>query len=222
MTSLQTLLDEREIVRGLARFARIADAKSFDELDGVFAQDLTFDYGSGKVQSGIAALRALMSRHLERCGGTQHLVGSITVDIDGDSAVSRAYVQARHQRVGDFVGPVFDSNGEYSDQWERRSEGWRIVHRDVTWAANTGDPTILAGGGRTRLSVTAAEHATRLRPNRVGESHTQRHDTRPMATTSGSRRNRRRHKGVAAAVRMEADVCAVSGIPGTRGAGGIR
>ncbi len=41
MTSLQTLLDEREIVRGLARFARIADAKSFDELDGVFAQDLT-------------------------------------------------------------------------------------------------------------------------------------------------------------------------------------
>ena len=32
MTSLQTLLDEREIVRGLGRFARIADAKSFDEV----------------------------------------------------------------------------------------------------------------------------------------------------------------------------------------------
>ena len=98
-----------------------------------------------------------MSRHLERCGGTQHLVGSITVDIDGDSAVSRAYVQARHQRVGDFVGPVFDSNGEYSDRWERRSEGWRIVHRDVTWAANTETRRSLRGransaeryGGRT-------------------------------------------------------------------------
>ena len=147
MSNLQTLLDEREIVRALARFARIADTKAFDKLDEVFAQDVRFDYGSGHVEDGLVALRALMSHHLEHCGGTQHLLGSIYVDIDADFATSHAYVQARHQRVGEFVGPVFDSNGEYVDRWERRPQGWRIVHRDVTWAANTGEPAIIAADG---------------------------------------------------------------------------
>ncbi len=147
MSSLQTLLDEREIVRALSHFARLADAKRYDKLDEVFAADVRFDYGSGQIEDGLAALRALMSRHLDRCGGTQHLIGSIVVDIVDDGAVSRAYVQARHQSVGDLVGPVFDSNGEYVDHWARRQEGWRIVHRDVTWAANTGDPAILAENG---------------------------------------------------------------------------
>lgn len=147
MTTLQDLLDEREIVRTLSRFARIADGKSFDDLGDVFDEAVVFDYGSSSDEYGLAALRALMSRHLDRCGGTQHLIGSITVDVDGDSALSRAYVQARHQGTGQLVGPVFDSNGQYVDRWERRTEGWRIVRRDVTWAANTGDPTILAGDG---------------------------------------------------------------------------
>jgi 3-phenylpropionate/cinnamic acid dioxygenase small subunit len=147
MSDLQMLLDEREIVRGLARFARIADAKSFDQLDEVFARDVRFDYGSGQEEIGLDALHTLMSHHLAHCGGTQHLIGSISVDIVGDDAASRAYVQARHQRVGDFVGPVFDSNGEYVDRWERRAEGWRIVRRHATWAANTGDSSIIAGEG---------------------------------------------------------------------------
>jgi ketosteroid isomerase-like protein len=133
---LQTLLDERDISRALARFARIADSKKFDALNDVFAPDVVFDYGSGQFESGLVTLRALLGRHLDHCGGTQHLIGS------------RAYVQARHQRVGDFVGPIFDSNGEYLDRWERRPDGWRIVHRTATWATNTGEPEIIAGNGQ--------------------------------------------------------------------------
>jgi hypothetical protein len=146
-TNLQSLSDERSIVRGLSRFARIADTKTFDELGDVFAEDLNFDYGSGRDEHGLAALRRLMSRHLDGCGGTQHLIGSIIVDVDGDRAVSRAYVQARHQGRGELVGPVFDSNGEYVDEWERRSQGWRIVRREARWATNTGDPRIVSAGG---------------------------------------------------------------------------
>ena len=147
ISTLQILLDERNIVRALSRFARIADGKKFDALGEVFAPDVVFDYGSGCLESGLSALQAFISRHLDHCGGTQHLIGSIIVDIDGDTAVSRAYVQARHQREGDFVGPVFDSNGEYVDRWERRAEGWRAVHRTATWAANAGEAEILAGDG---------------------------------------------------------------------------
>lgn len=144
--NLHSLIDEREITRGLSRFARIIDSKSWDELPDMFADDLTFNYGGAGEQAGIEALRATMTRFLDKCGNTQHLIGSILVDVDGDTAVSRAYVQARHQRADDQAGSVFDSNGEYVDRWERRPEGWRIVRRDAIWATHWGDPAVLAIG----------------------------------------------------------------------------
>jgi 3-phenylpropionate/cinnamic acid dioxygenase small subunit len=140
---VQTLIDERAIMRGLARFARILDGKRWDELGDVFADDLDFNYGAAGEEHGMEALRANMRRFLDHCGGTQHLIGSILVDVDGDTAVSRSYVQARHQRVDDPAGPVFDSNGEYVDRWERRAGGWRIVRRDALWAAHHGDAGVL-------------------------------------------------------------------------------
>lgn len=143
---LRELIDERAIRRGLARFARILDTKDWPALGEVFADDLTFDYGQGGERSGMAALVDNMSRYLDRCGGTQHLLGSIWVDIAGDTALSRSYVQARHQRADTPAGAIFDSNGEYIDHWERRQEGWRIVRRDALWQAHTGDPAIIAAG----------------------------------------------------------------------------
>ncbi|WP_156839597.1 EthD family reductase [Novosphingobium aquimarinum] len=139
---LRELHDERDIVRQLSRFARILDRKEWDALEQVFATDLTFEYGEGE-KSGLSALTEQMRRYLDICGGTQHLLGSILVDLDGDTAISRAYVQARHQRTNDPVGPIFDSNGEYVDRWERRPQGWRIVRRDAIWATQSGDPAIL-------------------------------------------------------------------------------
>ncbi len=145
MTDLQSLLDEREIARGLSRFAPILDQKRWDDLSDVFADELTFHYGVGE-QQGMAALRAQMRRFLDICGNTQHLIGSLLIDVDGDQAVSRAYVQARHQREDDPVGPIFDSTGEYIDKWQRRPEGWRIVRRDALWFLHHGDPGVLAAG----------------------------------------------------------------------------
>lgn len=144
--NLQQLMDEREIVRGLSTFARVLDGKEWERLGEVFADDLSFDYGTGRLEQGIEALRANMRRFLDKCGGSQHLIGSILVDVDGDTALSRAYVQARHQRVDDTGGDVYDSNGEYLDRWERRSEGWRIVHRDAKWFSQSGDPAIIGFG----------------------------------------------------------------------------
>ncbi len=143
---IRMLLDEREILRGLARFARIIDGKRWADLTQVFAADLTFNYGIDGEEAGVDALHRQMAKHLDHCGPTQHLIGSTMVDIDGDAAVSRAYVQARHQRRDDPAGAFFDSNGEYVDRWQRRAEGWRIVRRDALWAVHTGDPAILAIG----------------------------------------------------------------------------
>jgi hypothetical protein len=109
----------------------------------VFANDITFNYGDGQEQAGIAALRLNFTRFLDRCGPTQHLLGSIQIDINGDTAISRSYVQARHQGLGDKSHAIFDTSGEYTDRWERRAEGWRIVRRDARWDVFSGDSSVL-------------------------------------------------------------------------------
>ena len=143
MTTLQTLDDERRIMHGLAHFARTLDHKRWDALGEVFAEDLDFDYGSGGEQHGLDALRTHMRHYLDVCGGSQHLLGSIRIELDGDRATSHCYVQARHQGLGDLATRFFDSNGEYTDRWERRAQGWRIVRRDATWQAHAGDPAVI-------------------------------------------------------------------------------
>ncbi|MFY7838253.1 MAG: nuclear transport factor 2 family protein [Novosphingobium sp.] len=143
---IRMLLAERAVREGLARFARVLDGKRWDQLGDVFAADITFDYGMGE-QAGMAALEANMRRFLDVCGPSQHLIGSISIDVapDGASATSRAYVQARHQRASDHGGAVFDSNGEYVDRWALRTEGWRIVRRDAMWQTHSGDAAIIWG-----------------------------------------------------------------------------
>lgn len=147
MSDMQKLHDERAIAHGLGRFARVLDQKAWGGLGDVFAADVSFDYGGGNVGEGIEVLERSIRRFLDACGPTQHLIGSIMIDVDGDSAVSRAYVQARHQRRDDPAGGVFDSNGEYVDRWRRGAAGWRIVRRDAHWLLHTGDPGVLAAGG---------------------------------------------------------------------------
>lgn len=140
---LRMLLDERAIGQQLGRFARILDSKDFDSLGDVFAPDVIFDYGQEGDKHGLEELGAWMHRFLDLCGGTQHHIGNLSIEIDGDSASSRSYIFARHQRRTELGGPVFDTSGEYLDRWERRSEGWRIVRRDAKWFVVHGDGTIV-------------------------------------------------------------------------------
>ncbi|MDT0577065.1 EthD family reductase [Croceicoccus sp. F390] len=144
--AMTALIDERAIRDRLAQFAKVLDRKDWDALAEVFADDIVFDYGYGKDEHGMAALRQNMARHLDGCGPTQHLIGSISVTVDAQDATSCAYVQARHQRTDDRNGPVFDANGEYRDVWQRRAQGWRIVRRDAAWHMHSGDPAILGPG----------------------------------------------------------------------------
>jgi hypothetical protein len=147
---IEELAAERAIREGLARFARVLDTKDWAALSDVFARDITFDYGLGE-EAGLPALEANIRRFLDVCGPSQHLIGSITLSLEAATpgqpprAVSRAYVQARHQRRNDPGGAVFDSNGEYVDRWEQFPEGWRIIRRDAIWQTQSGDSAIIWG-----------------------------------------------------------------------------
>ncbi len=142
--AVQRLVDAEELRTGLGTFARLVDGKRWPEVSQVFADDVTFDYGDQGQQSGLPALVDTFRRYLENCGGTQHLIGSIQVEVrDDHTAVTRAYVQARHQGRGPLAADTFDTNGEYIDTWARRPEGWRIVNRISRWSAMSGNPAVL-------------------------------------------------------------------------------
>lgn len=137
--------DEREILNKLGEFARILDGRRWQDVEQVFAANVSFNYGDGKEQQGIDALKSNFKTYLDPCGPSQHLLGSIQLELDADEAITRSYVQARHQGAGDKSECFFDSNGEYIDRWARQADGWRIVRRDVEWAMLMGDMGVLSG-----------------------------------------------------------------------------
>lgn len=136
--------DERDIRNQLGEFARILDGRRWQDVGTVFADDISFNYGDGKEQQGISALSSNFKTYLDPCGPSQHLLGSIQLELMGDEAVTRSYVQARHQGAGGKSDRFLDSNGEYIDQWKRQANGWRIVRRDVKWAMLKGDMSVLS------------------------------------------------------------------------------
>ncbi|MGW6791613.1 nuclear transport factor 2 family protein [Streptomyces chartreusis] len=142
MPDLQSLLDEREITQTLARMTRILDERRWDCLGTVFAEDLAFDYGRGE-RAGISELRKEVSGFLDNCGPTLHLLGSCLVEVDGDTARTEVYVLARHQGAPERDHLYFDATGSWIDEWERRTNGWRIVRRDTSLSVVQGDPAAL-------------------------------------------------------------------------------
>ncbi|MBL5980589.1 nuclear transport factor 2 family protein [Comamonas sp. NyZ500] len=137
---MQSLLDEREILNQLARFVRMLDQRDWDALPNIFSEDVVFDYAEGVERKGLTQMRTRISGFLVNCGPTHHLLGSIIVEVQGNTALTKAYIQSRHQGMGDRSNLYFDANGEYIDHWERRDVGWRIVKRLAVSMFTEGDP----------------------------------------------------------------------------------
>lgn len=144
---MPTEADRLEILNQLGRFARILDDRNWNTVGEVFAQDVSFDYGDGREQSGLAAMLAVFRRYLDKCGPSQHLLGSVMLTFEGGEATTRAYVQARHQGKGEKASLLLDTSGEYIDRWQCREGRWLVVRRDARWFMNMGDPRTLLDDG---------------------------------------------------------------------------
>ncbi len=132
VTDLQTLADERDIVGVITRYCRALDTKDWALLDDVFVADATGDLASPATLVGIEAIRARVRAALEHLDGSQHLVGNHEVDVDGDHATHRCYLQAQHVRHAATGGANYLVGGQYDDRLVRTAAGWRIAHRTLT------------------------------------------------------------------------------------------
>jgi len=144
-TDLQTLLDEREILQVVTRYARALDTKDWALLDDVFVPDATGDLASPNTLVGVDAIRARIRTALEHLDVSQHLVGNHEVQVDGDDATHRCYLQAQHVRQAAAGGPNYIVAGRYEDRFRRTDQGWRIVHRALIVMWNEGNVGVVYG-----------------------------------------------------------------------------
>lgn len=143
--NLDTLLAERAIYRQLVQVARGMDARDWDGLLGLMTADVTADLGTGSLSGG-AEIIALLRSFLDACGPTQHLLGNVLIDVDGDTAHSRAYVSDMHLGVGPREGLTFCTLGDYHDRWRREDGEWKLCHRSKLNRGHIGSFAVLGPG----------------------------------------------------------------------------
>ncbi|WP_445165510.1 nuclear transport factor 2 family protein [Mycolicibacterium sp. Dal123E01] len=122
------LRDERAIERALILLARAMDDRDWATMAEIIADNAEGDFGTGRV-AGSTAIIELIRGFLDKCGPTQHLLGNIIVDVDGDVATSRAYIRDVHLNSAADPSTRFYTLGDYHDVWRRSGNGWRLAER---------------------------------------------------------------------------------------------
>lgn len=125
---IEQLIAERAIYRQLVRFARAMDARDWDTIRAITTAQTRANLGTGEIV-GDEAIIALIRSFLDNCGTTQHLLGNVIIEVDGDRATSEAYVADMHLGRQEQEQLQFRTLGNYSDSWIRRDGTWYLASR---------------------------------------------------------------------------------------------
>lgn len=141
---LRELADRREIEDVLYRYAHALDSKHWDRLGAeVFTADAVCDFLElGGVHEGAQAAADFIASVLGGLDASQHLIGTPLIDVAGDTARSRCYLQAQHVFLGAEGGDHFLVGGTYVDDLARTPDGWRITRRELHGTWQSGNPGV--------------------------------------------------------------------------------
>lgn len=143
-----TVADDRNAVTDTVyRYAWGIDTRDWALYRSIFADHVAIDFTSYNPTSVAAEMAAddWVANLIPLFTGldaTQHTMTNPLVDIDGDTARCRMYMQAVHMFTED-PEPEFTIGGYYDDQLVRTTNGWRLnaVTLTVTW--RRGNPDIM-------------------------------------------------------------------------------
>lgn len=126
--TIEDLIAERSIYRNLVAFACAMDERNWDAFADIASMDLVAELGQGEIQ-GRDTIVSFMRLFLDNCGTTQHLLGNVIIDVDGDTAKSTAYVCDMHLGSGEKSDMTFRTLGRYNDEWKKIDDRWLMVRR---------------------------------------------------------------------------------------------
>lgn len=130
-TELKRLVDEADLRALSATYTRGLDRHDRELVRSVFTEDATTHYGS--FTGGPDEMSEMAMKALSAYRATQHFLGQINLDIDGDTAAGEVYFQAFHQHATEDFDRFIC--GRYIDRYRRTPDGWRMSHRTevVDW-----------------------------------------------------------------------------------------
>jgi hypothetical protein len=150
-TELRRLLSRQAIADVIYRYARGIDRLDFDLVRSCYHPDAYDDHGSfaGSVEEFIDAAASF----LPRWTATQHFMGNMLIEVEGDRARAETYAVAYHRREDTDGNGKDDVLGiRYVDRFECRDGAWKIAHRVVVTEWRRVDP-VSGARGRGEVGV---------------------------------------------------------------------
>ncbi len=122
--------DRQDIAEVLIRYATGIDRRDWPLFRTIFTADCELDYGEIGVWTGVDAVTDFMEQSHAMAGHTMHRMTNQVIDLDGDRAAARTYVDALIM-MSDNVSGV-NAIGFYDDDLIRTETGWRVARRRFT------------------------------------------------------------------------------------------
>jgi len=145
---IQALLDRAHIRDVILRYARGIDRRDWELVASCFVPGAIADYlfvPAAPIEQVIPAIRNALARF----ASTMHTMGNQLIDLlGGDRAGSETYAVCYH-RIEAAEPQLFTVGMKYFDELERRSDGWRIARRSITFEWQSTAPMAPAPNRRT-------------------------------------------------------------------------
>ena len=147
------------ITQKLYEYALGVDTRDWELYRSIFCDEITADFrsydrathGTFAADDWVAALKTQFTG----LQATQHVMTNPIVDIQGDTARCRMYMQAEHFLQNNSGSPDFAIGGYYDDRLKRSEAGWLIesVTLNVFWSrSNRNIMTLASAIGASQLS----------------------------------------------------------------------
>lgn len=141
-SGLAALHDRIAVEEVLVACAHTQDRRDWVAYAACFEPDAAYVHPKGRID-GIEEIVARSRGALDALDACQHLVGSIAIEVDGDTAHATSYFHAQHVRAAAEGGELFVISGTYADVLGRRDGRWRIVERTQSYVARWGNPAVI-------------------------------------------------------------------------------
>jgi hypothetical protein len=130
-----------EITELLARYAIAVDERRFEDVGACFIEDGQATYSGVRLEPGRAAIVAHMLP-LRDIPMSQHVVGTTSIAVDGDTASAISYTTVHAVRPTADGHEVVHRGLRYDDRLVRTRAGWLFAERyhQVLWS--TTEPTV--------------------------------------------------------------------------------
>jgi len=126
---LREVRDRQEIAEALYTYCRAVDRVDRELGYSIWHEGATVDYGE-KIFVGPArgVIDHICDSHLKGIAHS-HQIANVIIRIDGDAAVSEAYVNSAMRMMHEGRLLQVNTRGRYLDRWARRDGRWGIERR---------------------------------------------------------------------------------------------